>query len=530
MKLQNPIRRLPPQLPQINLRNLSSPDDFFDHLLFPFTSIYHYQEALTKGTLSCRDAVSHYLERIKRLSHLNAFIQVYEKEAFETADRLDMERMAGNKRGRLHGVIIGLKDVICFKDHPVTAGSHILQGFHSLYHATAVERLLKEGAIIIGHLNCDEFAMGSSNENAPVYGRVKNALDTEKVSGGSSGGSAVAVQASLCMLSLGSDTGGSVRQPADFCGIIGLKPTYGRISRYGLIAYASSFDQIGIFGRNISDIAILLEVISGFDSKDATSSRQPVPQYAESLKPNAQHLTADRRTTTANPLRIAVLKETLSHPSLDPEIRDKITELLSDLRLKGHEIVEISFDLLDYIVPAYYILTTAEASSNLSRFDGVRYGHRTMDEEAGFPEFYLKTRSEGFGKEVKRRILLGTFVLSSGYYEAYFSKAQKVRKILTERTKLIFSEFDIILSPTVPTTAFKTGEKSSDPIAMYLADLYTVYANLVGIPAISLPIFTHTNGMPFGIHAMTNQFRELSLLQFSNELMQQYKSYEIPTL
>ncbi len=530
MKHQNLIRRLPLLPLLINLRNLSSQDGCFNHLLFSFTSIYDYQEALNEGTLSCRDAVSHYLERIRRLSYLNAFVQVYDTEAFETADRLDIERMSGNKRGRLHGVIIGIKDVICFKDHPVTAGSHILDGFHSLYHATAIERLLEEGAIIIGHLNCDEFAMGSSNENAPVYGRVKNALDLEKVPGGSSGGSAVAVQASLCMLSLGSDTGGSIRQPADFCGIIGLKPTYGRISRYGLIAYASSFDQIGIFGRNISDIAVLLEVISGFDPRDATSSKQSVPSYAEGLTLNAQRLAVNGQQPAFNRQRIAVLKETLSHPSLDPEIRNKITEFLSDLRLKGHEVVEISFDLLDYIVPAYYILTTAEASSNLSRFDGVRYGYRTTYKEAGFPEFYLKTRSEGFGKEVKRRILLGTFVLSAGYYEAYFSRAQKVRKILTERTNLIFNEFDLILSPTVPTTAFKTGEKSSDPVAMYLADLYTVYANLVGIPGISLPLFTHTNGMPFGIQAMTNQFRELSLLQFSHELMQQYKSYEIPTL
>jgi len=512
--------------------------------LFSFTSIYDYQEALNEGTLSCRDAVLYYLARIRRLSHLNAFVQVYEKEALDTADRLDRERQAGKKSGRLHGVIIGIKDVICYKNHPVTAGSHILDGFDSLYDATAVERLLKEGAIIIGHLNCDEFAMGSSNENAPVYGRVKNALDPEKVPGGSSGGSAVAVQASLCMLSLGSDTGGSIRQPADFCGIIGLKPTYGRVSRYGLIAYASSFDQIGIFGRNISDIALLLEVIAGFDPRDATSSKTPVPSYAESLTLDAQSitvnghrssvishpLTSNRQPTTASRQRIAVLKETLNHPSLDPEIRNKLTEFLSDLRSKGHEVVEISFDLLEYIVPAYYILTTAEASSNLSRFDGVRYGFRTTDQNAGFPDFYRKTRSEGFGKEVKRRILLGTFVLSAGYYEAYFGKAQKVRKILTDRTKLIFNDFDIILSPTVPTTAFKTGEKSSDPVAMYLADLYTVYANLVGIPGISLPLFTHTNGMPFGVQAMTNQFRELSLLQFSNELMQQYKSYEIPTL
>lgn len=514
--------------------------------MFSFSSISDYQEALSEGSLLCRDAVLYYIERIQRLRHLNAFVRVYEQEALDTADRLDKERKSGIKSGKLHGVVVGLKDVLCYQHHAVSAGSHILEGFKSPYHATAIERIIAEGAIVIGHLNCDEFAMGSSNENAPLYGPVKNALDTDKVPGGSSGGSAVAVQASLCMLSLGSDTGGSVRQPADFCGVIGLKPTYGRISRYGLIAYASSFDQIGIFGRNIPDVAVLLEVMSGFDPRDATSSREKVPEYAEGLKPKAQglkHKTASviGRRSTVNDLstttnhqpptyRIAVLKEALDHPSLDPEIRYQIREFISGLRTAGHQVEEISFDLLEYIVPTYYILTTAEASSNLSRFDGVRYGHRTADSGVGFPDFYLKSRSEGFGKEVKRRILLGTFVLSAGYYDAYFSKAQKVRKILTERTQLIFNSFDIILSPTVPATAFKTGEKSSDPVAMYLADLYTVYANLVGIPGISIPLFTHTNGMPFGIQAMTNRFRELSLLQFSNELMQQYKSYEIPTL
>jgi aspartyl-tRNA(Asn)/glutamyl-tRNA(Gln) amidotransferase subunit A len=502
--------------------------------LFSFTSIQNYQDSLSEGSLSCRDAVVYYLERIRRLKHLNAFAQVYESEALDRADKLDMQKKSGQNCGRLHGVVIGIKDVICYKQHPVTAGSPILAGFHSTYHATAVEKLVHEGAIIIGHLNCDEFAMGSSNENAPLYGPVKNALDPEKVPGGSSGGSAVAVQASLCMISLGSDTGGSVRQPADFCGVVGLKPTYGRISRYGLIAYASSFDQIGLFGKNIPDIARVLEVISGFDPRDATSSRKNVPAYSEKLTDNNQCLThADKSSFNTRPhshYRIAVFKQALDHPSLDPEIRLKIRNFLQELRDMGQVVEEIPFELIDYIVPAYYILTTAEASSNLSRFDGVRYGHRTADQAAGFPEFYRKSRSEGFGTEVKRRILLGTFVLSAGYYEAYFSKAQKVRKILTERTKLIFNEFDLILTPTVPTTAFKAGEKSTDPIAMYLADLYTVYANLVGIPGISLPIFTHTNGMPFGIQAMTNQFQELSLLKFSNELLQQYKSYEIPTL
>jgi aspartyl-tRNA(Asn)/glutamyl-tRNA(Gln) amidotransferase subunit A len=476
----------------------------------------------------------YYLARIEKFSSLNAFVRVYEKEALDRADQLDRERKAGKKSGPLHGVVMALKDVICFKNHPVTAGSKILQGFDPLYNATAVERLLEAGAIVIGHLNCDEFAMGSSNENS-VYGRVKNGLDPQKVPGGSSGGSAVAVQASLCMVSLGSDTGGSVRQPADFCGVIGLKPTYGRISRYGLIAYASSFDQIGIFARTVEDTALVLEVMSGFDPRDATSSREPVPAYSQNLeaKPGAGKTVS--RTATGSPpdsapLRIAVLKEALDHPSLDPEIQARLREFMEVLRAGGHLVEEISFDLLDYIVPAYYILTTAEASSNLSRFDGVRFGFRTPDPEAGFPDFYPKTRSEGFGREVKRRILLGTFVLSAGYFEAYFSQAQKVRKILTDRTRLIFNDFDIILSPTVPTTAFLAGEKSSDPVEMYLADLYTVYANLVGIPGISLPLFTHTNGMPFGVQAMTNRFRELSLLQFANELMQQYKSYEIPTL
>ena len=484
--------------------------------------------------MSCQDTVSHYLERITRFAELNAFIRIYGEEALETARRLDEERAAGKISGKLHGVVIGIKDVIAYKDHVLTAGSKILNGFQSPYHATALQRLLDEGAIIIGHLNCDEFAMGSSNENAPVYGPVRNAADTNKVPGGSSGGSAVAVQASLCMLSLGSDTGGSVRQPADFCGVIGLKPTYGRISRYGLIAYASSFDQIGIFGRNISDVSLLLEVMSGFDPKDATSSGEIVPSYSQHLFPantekQVSATASDSNSFGPGKLRIALLKEAINHPSLDPEISGQIKNVVAGLKSAGHEVEEISFDLLDYIVPAYYILTTAEASSNLSRYDGVRYGHRTDDPEAGFPEFYEKTRSEGFGIEVKRRILLGTFVLSAGFYDDYFSKAQKVRKILTERTDLIFNEFDVILTPTVTTTAFNIGEKSSDPIAMYLADLYTVYANLVGIPAISLPLFTHTNGMPFGLQAMTNRFRELSLLQFSNELMQRYKSSGIPT-
>jgi aspartyl-tRNA(Asn)/glutamyl-tRNA(Gln) amidotransferase subunit A len=485
--------------------------------LFNFSSIPAYQHDLLAGKFTCREAVLYYLERIRRFSHLNVFVQVYAEEALARADYLDLERKSGEPPGKLHGVVVGIKDVLCYKDHPVSAASHILQGFNPLYHATAIEWLLNEDAIILGHLNCDEFAMGSSNENS-AYGRVQNALDPALVPGGSSGGSAVAVQAGLCMVSLGTDTGGSVRQPADFCGVIGLKPSYGRVSRYGLIAYASSFDQIGIFGKTVDDVALLLEVIAGYDARDSTSSRRPVPEYLAALEePPASY-------------RIALPSEAIRHPSLDPEIGNRLTEFAGELRARGHQVEEIPFDLLDYIVPAYYILTTAEASSNLARFDGIRYGRKTADTGAGYPDFYRKTRSEGFGKEVKRRILLGTFVLSAGYYDAYFTRAQQVRKILTDKTKLIFNQFDIILTPTAPTTAFRAGEKTTDPVAMYLADLYTVYANLVGIPGISLPLFRHSNGMPFGVQAMTNQFRELSLLQFSQMLMQQYKSYEMPTL
>jgi len=405
-------------------------------------------------------------------------------------------------------VIIGIKDVISYKDHPLTAASGILKDFVTIYDATVVKKMLEEEAIIIGHLNCDEFAMGSTNENS-AYGPTLNARDNTRVPGGSSGGSAVAVQAGLCMASLGSDTGGSVRQPADFCGILGLKPTYGRVSRYGLIAYASSFDQVGIFARTVADTALILDVIAGEDEFDSTVRREPRTGTFENLS------SPDRK------YKIAYFKEALEHPGLDPEIRDTLLKRLETLRKAGHTVEAIDFELLDYIVPAYYVLTTAEASSNLARFDGVRYGYRTKAKDLELTEFYKRTRSEGFGREVKRRILLGTFVLSAGYYDAYFTKAQQVRKLVVDRTNLIFKDFDLIVLPTAPTTAFRLGEKMDDPIAMYLADIYTVYANLTGIPGISLPLFTHTNGMPFGMQAMTSRFNELSLLQFSHLMMQQ---------
>jgi aspartyl-tRNA(Asn)/glutamyl-tRNA(Gln) amidotransferase subunit A len=480
-----------------------------------FSSIKEYHQALNAGSASCVEVVNAFLKKTKESERLNAFTEVYAEEALERALLLDTERSTGKKTGKLHGVVVALKDVICYKGHKATAASKILDGYVAVYNSTAVQRLLDEGAIIIGSCNCDEFAMGSTNENS-FYGNVLNALDESKVPGGSSGGSAVAVQAGLCMVSLGSDTGGSVRQPADFCGIVGLKPTYGRISRYGLIAYASSFDQIGIFGNNIEDVSSVLEVIAGADDFDSTSLQQPVPAFNQELQD--QYLNTDTKK-----YRIAYFDEAINHPSLDTEIAAGIKDLIAQLNKDGHTVESVSFNLLDYIVPAYYVLTTAEASSNLNRFDGIRYGHVTRETPADLNEFYKLNRSEGFGKEVQRRIMLGTFVLSAGYYDAYFSKAQQVRRLLINKTNEIFTDYDAIILPTCPSTAFTIGEKTDDPIAMYLADIYTVFANLTGLPGISLPIFKHSNGMPFGLQVITNKLTEVTLLQLSSFIMKQYK-------
>jgi aspartyl-tRNA(Asn)/glutamyl-tRNA(Gln) amidotransferase subunit A len=476
--------------------------------LFEYSSIEQYHTQLQEGATSCLQAVEYYLNKIKLSSRLNAFIEVFAEEALQKARTLDEKRRMGLPTGKLHGVIIALKDVICFKGHKISAASDILKNFTSVYSSTAVERLLNEDAIIIGNCNCDEFAMGSTNENS-AYGKVLNAADETRVPGGSSGGSAVAVQAGLCMLSLGSDTGGSVRQPADFCGIIGLKPTYGRISRYGLIAYASSFDQIGIFGKNIPDIARVLEVIAGPDEFDSTVSQKKAPAYSQLLR-------------SGKKFRFAYFNEALNHSSLDTEISSAVQNTIEELKQDGHQVSAVEFDLLDYIVPAYYVLTTAEASSNLSRFDGVKYGHRTSNKETQLTEFYKQTRSEGFGKEVKRRIMLGTFVLSAGYYDAYFTRAQKVRKLLLSKIQEIFKNYDFIIMPNSPTPAFKIAEKMDDPIAMYLADIYTVMANLAGLPSISLPLYKHSSGMPFGLQVIANRFDELSLLQLSKQLSEKH--------
>lgn len=480
--------------------------------MFLFEDISRYHADLLDNKTTCADAVKHYLQRIEQNKHLNAFTEVFAEEALQKAAELDKNRKKGFPLKRLHGVVIATKDVLCYKGHKVTAASKILEGFISLYNATCVQKMLDEDAIIIGSCNCDEFAMGSSNENS-VYGNVLNAQDNTKVPGGSSGGSAVAIQAALCMLSLGSDTGGSVRQPADFCGILGLKPTYGRISRYGLIAYASSFDQVGIFGNTVKDVSLLLEIISGKDGYDSTALQDKDINFSAILSSKKNY-------------RIAYFKEVLLHTSLDKEIKENILTLIDALRSNGITVTEIEFKLLDYVVPAYYVLTTAEASSNLSRYDGIRFGYQTKAGENNLTDFYRKTRSEGFGKEVKRRIMLGTFVLSSGYYDAYFSKAQQVRKLLSDKTDEIFTDFDAVLMPVSPTTAFAFGEKTDDPVTMYLADIFTVFANLTGIPAIALPLFKHSNGMPFGIQIMTKKTDELTLLQIADDLIENYRTVQ----
>ncbi len=475
--------------------------------MFSFTSIKDYQNLLRNGQTTCVEAVSFYLQQAKDNAYLNAYVELYEAEALARARELDTLQQAGAPTGKLHGVIVGIKDVLCYAGHAVSAASKMLGGFTAIYNATAVQRLLDEGAVIIGRQNCDEFAMGSSNENS-AYGPVLNAQDNRRVPGGSSGGSAVSVQAGLCMVALGSDTGGSVRQPADFCGVIGLKPSYGRISRFGLIAYASSFDQVGIFGKTVEDVGLILEVISGADTYDSTVLTEPLDASSQLINSGKKQY------------KLAYWKQALEHPGIDPEIADAIRNFAATLRAAGHVVEAIDFELLDYIVPAYYVLTTAEASSNLSRYDGIKYGYAAGKPGISLNDFYKYSRSQGFGKEVKRRIMLGTFVLSAGYYDAYFAKAQQVRRILGEKTQEIFASYDAIISPTVPSVAFLFGEKSADPIEMFLADIYTVFANLVGIPAISLPLFTHSNGMPFGLQVMCSGKKELPLLRLSGDLME----------
>lgn len=463
------------------------------------------QSVLQEGTITCRQLVEEYLARIRDNRELNAFIEVYEDEALQQADTIDQKIANGESKGRLYGLVIGVKDVICQQDHHVSAASAILEGFTSLYSSTAVARLLDEDAIVIGRLNCDEFAMGSSNENS-VYGPVRNALDKNRVPGGSSGGSAVAVQADLCHASLGTETGGSIRQPASFCGVMGLKPTYGRVSRYGLIAYASSFDQIGPLTKSPDDAASILEVMAGPDEYDATASTKEVPELSGQVNSDGAAK------------KIAYFPEVLEYENLQNEVKQGTENFIKQLQEAGHQVDEVSFPYLDYLVPAYYILTTAEASSNLARYDGMRYGQRYEEAET-MDEAYRKSRANGFGDEVKRRIMLGTFVLSEGYYDAYYAKAQKLRRLILEETEKILNAYDFIVMPTTPSSAFKIGDKIDDPVSMYLADIFTVQANLTGMPALSLPFGRDDNNLPFGIQFMTGKFGEGKLLSFANSLL-----------
>jgi len=460
------------------------------------------QNALNNDTTNVVEITKTYLQNIAENQHLNAFIEVYSDEVLEQARLVD-EKLANCSAGKLAGMVVGIKDNLCYKNHKVSASSKILDGFESLFTATSVQRLIDEDAIIIGRLNCDEFAMGSANENT-IYGTVKNPLDNSKVAGGSSGGSAAAVSAGLCIVALGSDTGGSIRQPAAFCGIVGIKPTYSRVSRYGLIAYASSFDQIGPLTNNVSDAALILEVIAGKDDFDSTVSKKDVDNYSTAKFDN-------------KPKKIAYISECLNRKGLDPEVKEFIENKIDKLKSEGHIVEPISFPYLDLLVPTYYVLTTAEASSNLARFAGVHYGYRS-ENITDLESTYIHSRTEGFGEEVKRRIMLGTFVLSAGYHDAYFTKAQKIRRLIKDKTNEMFEEYDFVVSPTTPHTPFEIGKKQTDPTVMYLEDIFTVQANLAGNPAISLPLGKHSNGLPIGLHLMADNFKEADLFAFSKYL------------
>ena len=469
-----------------------------------YISLAQVREDIEKGAITCVELTKNYIQKIKS-SNLNAFLEVFEISAVEQAQVID-EKIKKGTAGRLAGMVIGLKDNICYKGHKVSSSSKILEGFESIYNATVVEKLLQEDAIIIGRLNCDEMAMGSSNENS-AYGPVLNPIQNDKVPGGSSGGSAAAVKAKLCLAALGSDTGGSIRQPASFCGVVGYKPTYGRVSRYGLLAYASSFDQIGPLTNNIEDAALITEVISGGDNYDSTCSTKPVDRYSKGILKGG-----------TPKYKIAYIKDCLDMQGLDKEIKGKTLEIIEKLKAQGHQVEGVDFPYLDYLVPNYYVLTTAEASSNLARYDGVHFGYRS-DKAEDVETTYVHSRSEGFGEEVQRRIMMGTFVLSAGYYEAYYTKGLKVRNIIKQKTEAIFNDYDFILLPTTPTPAFGIGENIDDPITMYLQDIFTVHANLAGIPAVSLPLGEHSNGLPFGVQLMAGSFEDAKLLEFSDLLM-----------
>lgn len=463
------------------------------------------QTDLKSNKVSCLALVEHYLKNIEDNKSLNAFVEVFEEEAKDRAKAIDL-KLRNNEAGKLAGLIFGIKDLICYKNHQVSGSSNILKGFESQITATAVQRLLDEDAIVIGCQNCDEFGMGSSNENS-AHGKALNAADPSRVPGGSSGGSAVAVQADMCQISLGTDTGGSVRQPAAFTGIIGLKPTYSRISRWGLLAYASSFDTIGIFSKSIEDNALVLSTISGKDPMDGTSSSESVQQFEKEVHSKKKY-------------KVAYLAEALSSEGVQSEIQSALKGTIERMIDDGHEVEKLEFPLLDYVLPTYYILTTAEASTNLSRYDGTHYGHRSPD-TSNLESMYKLSRTEGFGEEVQRRIMLGTFVLSADYYDAYFTKAQKARQLIRQKTEEILKEFDCIIIPTTPTTAFKVGQHQDNPLEMYMADLFTVQASVTGIPAISIPMGKDSNNLPIGLQIMSGVFDENKLFAISKYLLKE---------
>lgn len=496
------------------------------------------REQLLKGEVRLPDLVKRYLERIEEKNpEVNAFVSVDRQGAIEQAEAIQKRVDAGNA-GSLAGAVVGIKDIICEKGKSVTCASRMLEGFESVYDATVIERLREEDAVLIGRLNMDEFAMGSSNENS-IYGAAKNPHNGERVTGGSSGGSAAAIAAAMCNLTLGSDTGGSIRQPASYCGVVGLKPTYGRVSRHGLVAFASSFDCIGPLASTVRGTAALLGVVAGHDARDNTSSSESVPDYLAGME-------------TEGTLRVGVPEEYFGE-GLDREIHDTIRKLLEDLEANGRiELVPIRLPHTGYSIATYYILATAEASSNLARYDGVRYGHRaemkevhrelSLEKEAietavrkggadalramaeldsPLIRLYKRSRTEGFGMEVKRRIILGTYVLSAGYYDAYYAKAQKVRRLIKEDFDNAFARVDVIVSPTAPTTAFELGSSLDDPVQMYLNDIYTTSANLAGICGISVPAGIASDGLPFGVQFMGDKFQEEMVLKAGSLVEQQ---------
>ncbi|ARA93369.1 aspartyl/glutamyl-tRNA amidotransferase subunit A [Rhodothermaceae bacterium RA] len=479
------------------------------------------RRALDADETSCEALVSSFLETIDADNdRYNIFLQVDREGALNHARYLDSQRKRGHDRP-LAGLVLGVKDVICIKDREVSCASRMLHGFESLYDATVIAKLRDAGAIFIGKTNCDEFAMGSSNENS-YFGAVRNPLNPDYVPGGSSGGSAAAVAAGMCHAALGSDTGGSIRQPAAFCGVVGLKPTYGRVSRYGLVAYASSFDCIGPFAHSVEDVAWLMEVLAGQDPADATSAPVPVPAYREVLG------------GSLHGLRIGLPREYFGE-GLDADIRRVLEEVVGKLEAQGAEIKELSMPHTDYGIATYYVLTTAEASSNLSRYDGVRYGYRAdLDEiraaiaearargeaeQSVLRELYVESRTDGFGEEVKRRIMLGTYVLSSGYYEAYYAKAQRVRTLIRSDFDRAFEEVDVLLTPATPTPPFPLGSKTDNPLEMYLSDIYTVTANLAGVPGLVVPVGEHPSGFPVGLQLLGRHFDEALLLQVGDAVM-----------